>query len=482
VPGLVSLLWEVHGDSGRLAWERLFEPALRLAEQGFAVSQRLHDAIAAADDLDRDPTARDLYFHPMPGDETGVEPVAVGHVLTNPAYAHTLRLIAARGPATFYDGDIAEAMVAAVAEHPDNPGLMTQTDLRRFRAKARPPVCLEYRAYEVCGMPPPTSGGLTAAMILGLALFFPIYWLVEEARISRAQEAFFVESYVLVIGALVLTAGALSDRYGRRLGLVLGLVVFGAASAAGAFTPSADLLIAARVAMGAGAAMIMPSTLSIVPAVGMLLGERGQLRIERTTGSNVGRLGLVAQLGRPLLEVPRGCPRRAAGTAASGLDQLGADEQVDTDVLAGRDALLEVVAPRPKTIHPADYREAVAADLFEWQGGTPAVVAVVLHLDLAPVICCLGAETEDDADLVVAVGEGIRLHDELIAHRSLDGEATAVDFGGDPLDDHAPAAVVGHWPHSLFLRDAFRGVPPGAGFPAFLRAGSSRLAVSSSSR
>lgn len=85
-----------------------------------------------------------------------------------------------------------------------------------------------------------------------------------ELSASATQLQWIVESYVLVIGALVLTAGALSDRYGRRLGLVLGLVVFGAASVAGAFAPSTDLLIAARVAMGVGAAMIMPSTLSIV--------------------------------------------------------------------------------------------------------------------------------------------------------------------------------------------------------------------------
>jgi MFS transporter, DHA2 family, multidrug resistance protein len=85
-----------------------------------------------------------------------------------------------------------------------------------------------------------------------------------ELSTSATQLQWIVESYVLVIGALVLTAGALSDRYGRRLGLVLGLVVFGAASAAGAFAPSANLLIAARVVMGIGAAMIMPSTLSIV--------------------------------------------------------------------------------------------------------------------------------------------------------------------------------------------------------------------------
>jgi gamma-glutamyltranspeptidase / glutathione hydrolase len=168
VPGLVSLLWEVHNNHGALDWERLFEPALRLAETGFPVSQRLHGAIAEAEDLERDAMARTLYFRTVPGSATSIEPVAVGETFTNPAYADTLRLIAAQGPAAFYDGDIAEAVVAAVAGHPDNPGLMTRDDLRQFRAKARPPVCLDYRGNEVCGMPPPTSGGLTTLMILAL--------------------------------------------------------------------------------------------------------------------------------------------------------------------------------------------------------------------------------------------------------------------------------------------------------------------------
>ena len=160
VPGIVSLLWELHRGEGELEWEVLFAPALRLAEDGFPVSQRLHRAITDAEGLDQDPMARELYFRDG-------QPLPVGHMLKNPAYATTLRLVAARGPAAFYDGDVAEAIVAAVGGHPDNPGLMTRDDLRRFRAKSRPPVCLTYRGHDVCGMPPPTSGGLTTLMILG---------------------------------------------------------------------------------------------------------------------------------------------------------------------------------------------------------------------------------------------------------------------------------------------------------------------------
>lgn len=160
VPGIVSLLWELHRSHGRLDWEDLFAPAIRLAETGFPVGQRLHGAIAEAQGLDQDPMASKLYFR-------AGQPLPVGAMLRNPAYADTLRLIALRGPAAFYDGEVAEAIVAAVGGHAGNPGLMTRDDLRRFRAKPRPPVCLTYRDHEVCGMGPPTSGGLTTLMILG---------------------------------------------------------------------------------------------------------------------------------------------------------------------------------------------------------------------------------------------------------------------------------------------------------------------------
>jgi gamma-glutamyltranspeptidase / glutathione hydrolase len=161
VPGIVSLLWEMHRSHGDLEWEELFGPALRLAEEGFAVSPRLHGAIAEAEGLSDDAMARELYFR-------NGQPLAVGDVLKNPAYASTLRRIEMMGPVAFYDGETAEEIVTAVAGHAGNPGLMTRDDLRRYHAQQRPPVCLDYRGYEVCGMPPPTSGGLTTLMILGL--------------------------------------------------------------------------------------------------------------------------------------------------------------------------------------------------------------------------------------------------------------------------------------------------------------------------
>ena len=167
VPGVVAALWLAHKKHGRLAWRDLFEPAIRLAKDGFPVSPRLHNALVAARaELIRNDEARALYFRPG---ENG-EPVALatGETLKNPAYAASLNLIAQKGPDGFYRGPVAKAIIRTVTGHPQNPGKMTMSDLAAYRAVERAPVCAPYRALRVCGMPPPTSGGLTTLMMLGI--------------------------------------------------------------------------------------------------------------------------------------------------------------------------------------------------------------------------------------------------------------------------------------------------------------------------
>lgn len=167
-PGVIAALWKAHQKFGKLEWASLFDPAIGLAENGFAVSPRLHAAIAGANHLEEDDAAAAIYFL---GDGDYDEPdlaVPVGHVLKNQPYAETLKLIAANGPDGFYKGPVAEAIVDAVRSNEVNPGLMTLADLAAYQAIERQPVCAPYRAYRVCGMGPPTSGGLTSLMILGL--------------------------------------------------------------------------------------------------------------------------------------------------------------------------------------------------------------------------------------------------------------------------------------------------------------------------
>ena len=170
VPGVIAMAWKAHKKYGHLEWEDLFEPAIALAENGFVVSPRLHETIVKEQDiLMRDAGARSIYFVP-----DGTHSLAVGTILKNPAYAKTLKLIAEKGPEGFYQGPVAEAIVAAVKSHAGNPGLLTLDDLKNYAAVERDVVCAPYRAYKVCSMAPPTSGGLTSLMILGMLEHFDL--------------------------------------------------------------------------------------------------------------------------------------------------------------------------------------------------------------------------------------------------------------------------------------------------------------------
>ncbi|MCT8998372.1 gamma-glutamyltransferase [Chelativorans intermedius] len=168
-PGVVRLMETVHARYGRLDWAELFQPAIARAEEGFAVSPRLHRLIANdRGKLDTQPAAR-AYFYDAAG-----EPLAEGARLANPDYAATLRAIAEGGADAFYTGEIAGKIVAAVRDHPTNPGLLSLEDLAAYEVKERPAVCAPYRGYEVCGMGPPSSGGLTVGQILGMVSHFDL--------------------------------------------------------------------------------------------------------------------------------------------------------------------------------------------------------------------------------------------------------------------------------------------------------------------
>ncbi len=162
VPGTVRLLDALHKRHGRLPWARLFAPAIRLAEQGFPVSARLNMLLRWQGAQSFSPRARSHYF-----DAAG-SARPVGHLLQNPELAATLRAIAEGGADAFYKGAIAQAIVEAVREVPNGPDDLTLEDLAGYRVKKREPVCVAYRGYRVCGMGPPSSGGLAVGQILKL--------------------------------------------------------------------------------------------------------------------------------------------------------------------------------------------------------------------------------------------------------------------------------------------------------------------------
>ena len=162
VPGVVSMMALAHRQHGRIPWARLFEPAIKIADEGFAVSPRLNKLLADMGAPAFEATARAHYF-----DTTGTAR-PVGYTLKTPEFAATLRAIASGGELAFYAGPIAEAIVKAVASAPNHRGDMTITDINAYRAKERPVVCAPYRLHRVCGMGPPSSGGIAIGQMLQL--------------------------------------------------------------------------------------------------------------------------------------------------------------------------------------------------------------------------------------------------------------------------------------------------------------------------
>lgn len=161
-PGTPALLAEAHARWGRADWVGLFSEAIALAEGGFPVSPRLAGLIA--EDAERLKLFRDTRDYFLPGGT----PLAAGQTLRNPDYADTLRRLADEGVSVFYSGEIALDIAERVQRSGGNPGVLSPLDLAIYRVKERPALCTPYRAYEVCGMGPPSSGASTVGQILGL--------------------------------------------------------------------------------------------------------------------------------------------------------------------------------------------------------------------------------------------------------------------------------------------------------------------------
>ncbi len=190
VPGTLRMLEAAHRKHGRLAWARLFDDAIALAEGGFAVSPRLHGLLAGERYMTQ-PRMR-AYFSGSDG-----KPLPVGAVLRNPAYARTLRAVAKGGAAAFYTGAIAQDIVDTV-QGAANPGDMTLADLAGYRAVERAPLCDGYRGYRICGMPLPSSGTITILQMLrmlepydiasmGPASFWSVHFMSEAGRLAFAD-------------------------------------------------------------------------------------------------------------------------------------------------------------------------------------------------------------------------------------------------------------------------------------------------------
>lgn len=200
VPGTLRMLELAHRQYGRLPWAKLFEPAIRLAEEGFPLSPRLHGLLRTEAFLKRDPVAARYFYQP------DGEPWPVGTRVRNPELAAVLREVAARGPDAFYRGPIARDVVAKVQGHPTNPGRLTEADLAGYQPREREALCADWRQYRLCGFPPPSSGHLAILQMLGMLEHTPataplrdglpsadfLHVYTEAARLAFADRAQYV--------------------------------------------------------------------------------------------------------------------------------------------------------------------------------------------------------------------------------------------------------------------------------------------------
>lgn len=194
VPGNIALAAEAHRRHGKLAWAELFQPAIRLARDGWTVSERLHASLARnKDTAARDPAGRALFFDAMG------EPVPAGTLVRNPELAETLARISTGGWQVFYTANLANR----IADDTQRENRMAVSDLTSYRVTERMPVCGVYRVYRICGMGPPSSGATTVLAILGQLERFdmrslgkdsPVAWhlFAESQRLAYADRERFL--------------------------------------------------------------------------------------------------------------------------------------------------------------------------------------------------------------------------------------------------------------------------------------------------
>lgn len=230
VPGNIALAAKAHAAHGTLPWAALFEPAIALAENGFVMNPRLHESLKGNKGrADKSDYARSVFFG------ADGEPLPVGATIRVPLLAETFRALAKDGPQAMYGSQPAAALAAYVADATPQDGTMTAADVAGYTAKERPPVCARYRVYRVCGMGPPSSGGIAVAQMLGQLERFDLaamgpqsaeFWhiFIESQRLAYADrelysgDSDFVEVPVagLVDPGYLASRSALIDPSARR--------------------------------------------------------------------------------------------------------------------------------------------------------------------------------------------------------------------------------------------------------------------------
>lgn len=220
VPGNIALAAKAHGQFGKLPWAALFEPAIALARDGFRMNRRLHESLAQQKSrAGLTSEARAVFFG-----EDG-EPLPIGALVKVPALAETFARLAAEGPAGMYGEEAAAALADYIAAETPQDGRMTAADITGYEAKERAGVCGYYRTYKVCGMGPPSSGGIAVIQMLGQLERFnlaalgpqnPQFWhlFLESQRIAYADRALYTadSDFVDVPVAGLIDGGYVANR------------------------------------------------------------------------------------------------------------------------------------------------------------------------------------------------------------------------------------------------------------------------------
>jgi gamma-glutamyltranspeptidase/glutathione hydrolase len=196
VPGAVPSLELAHKQHGREPWADLFKPAIALARDGFPVSRRLAAWLDLIKSFGKEPAAQAIFFN------ADGSPHKQGDRISNPALADSMQLVAEQGAKALLQGPIAAEMVSRVQTHA-RPGTLSLNDLASYRVMVRDAVCGPYRVWTICGMPPPSSGGVAILQALGLLEPFELWreqpnslrslhLVAEASRLAFADRAHFI--------------------------------------------------------------------------------------------------------------------------------------------------------------------------------------------------------------------------------------------------------------------------------------------------
>ena len=172
-PPLIPLLEKVHNKYGVLKWNSLFDDAIKYSFDGFVVGKRLEKLIQRAPHLKNSINTKN-YFNL---DNGGLKE---GDLKKNIPFGLTLQKIKNGGSKAFIEGEVAANILRTVNNHSENPGKLTIEDFKNINPEIKNPICSTYREWKVCGMGPPSSGGITVLQILGILNNFDLKNMDEE--------------------------------------------------------------------------------------------------------------------------------------------------------------------------------------------------------------------------------------------------------------------------------------------------------------